>query len=246
LEVDVKKLATTFLAAALAAVLAPALALADEKPAAAMSQSAMRIVGPDLSFYEVQVNYPDLKHSFRLVPPGGPSTTSVLRLVEDPGVPEGTSLGPDEPSGAPGPIATRSCEARLKATLRVWVKNVGTSSFNATSTSLGLTGNVDSTAVSSAFGAVAAGATNTFEAGALAFLPGWHSAHLVLNTAKGGGEKNFSNNVFDGRFEITCEKGKPTPPCPRGQVRDPLTGQCKPAPGTAPTPSSPTGAANPK
>ncbi len=240
------KLERTFLAAALAAFLAPALALAAEKPAAATSQSAMRIVGPDLSFYEVQVNYPDLKHSFRLVPPGGPSTTSVLRLIEDPNVPEGTSLGPDEPSGAPGPIATRSCEARLRANLRVWVKNVGTSTFNATTTALGLTGNVDSTAVSSAFGIVNAGATSYFEAGALAFLPGWHSAHLVLNSAKGEGEKNFSHNVFDGRFEITCQRGKPTPPCPKGEVRDPLTGRCRPAPGTVQPPASQTGAANPK
>ncbi len=238
-----KKLAVTFLAAAFAALLAPSLALADEKPAAALNQSAMRIVGPDLSFYEVQVNYPALKHSFRLVPPGGPSTTSVLRLVEDPNVPEGTSLGPDEPSGASGPIATKSCEARLLANLRVWVKNVGTSTFDASTPALGLTGNVDSMGVSKAFGVVAAGATNYFEAGALAFLPGWHSAHLVLNTAKGGGEKNFSNNVFDGRFEITCEKGKPTPPCPKGEVRDPLTGQCKAAPGSVLAPAS---ATNPK
>jgi hypothetical protein len=230
----VKKLATTFLAAAVAALLAPALALADEKPAVAVNKAAIRIVGPDLLFQEVQVHYPSLNLSIRLVPPGGPSTTSILRLIEDPSVAPGTKLGPDEPSGALGPIAVKACDARLLANLRVWVQNDGKKNFNATTPALGLTGNVDATGVSKAFGLVAAGAVNYFEAGSLAFLPGWHSAHLVLNSAKGQGETNFSNNVFDGRFEITCEKAKPTPPCPPGQVRDPLTGQCKPAPGTAP------------
>jgi hypothetical protein len=228
----VKKLGTTLLAAALAATLAPAPAAADDKPSAAVS--AARIAAPDLLFQEVQVHYPALNLSIRLVPPGGPSTTSVLRLVEDPAVAPGTKLGPDEPSGALGPIATKSCDSRLVANLRVWVKNQGNKGFDATTTALGLTGNVDATAVTKAFGKVDAGATNYFEAGSLAFLPGWHSAHLVLNSAHGQGETNFSNNVFDGRFQITCEKKKPVPPCPQGQVRDPLTGQCKAAPSTAP------------
>lgn len=229
-----KKLESTILAAALAAVLAPAPAAADDKPSAAANPSALRVAAPDLLFQEVQVHYPGLNLSIRLVPPGGPSTTSVLRLVENPAVAPGTKLGPDEPSGALGPIATKSCEARLVANLRVWVKNQGNKGFDATTAPLGLTGNVDAAAVTKAFGKVDAGATNYFEAGSLALLPGWHSAHLVLNSAKGQGETNLSNNVFDGRFEITCEKKKPAPPCPQGQVRDPLTGQCKPAPSAAP------------
>ncbi len=227
-----KKLGMTVLAAALAATLAPA-AAASDRPAPPAA-SASRVGAPDLLFQEVQVHYPGLNLSIRLVPPGGPSTTSVLRLVENPAVAPGTKLGPDEPNGALGPVATKSCEARLVSNLRVWVKNQGNKGFDATTAALGLTGNVDAAAVTKAFGKVDAGATNYFEAGSPALLPGWHSAHLVLNSAKGQGESNFSNNVFDGRFEITCEKKKPAPPCPQGQVRDPLTGQCKPAPSAAP------------
>ncbi len=203
-----KKLAVALAAAAVAALAVPA--AADEKPA--MAPKVPVAQAPDLAFQEVQVHYKDLNVSFKLWPAGSPSTTSVLRLVENPSVAPGTKLGPDEPSGASGPIATKSCEARLVANLRVWVKNGGNKSFDATTPGLGLTGNVDGTPATKAFGKVDPGATSYFEAGALALLPGWHSTHLVLNADKGQGETSFANNVFDARFQITCEKRRPAPP----------------------------------
>ena len=90
--------------------------------------------------------YPELKMGFRLVPPGGNANTSVLKLVQNPNVPPGTSLGPQEPSGQSGPVAWRSCSTPLKATLRFWVTNAGNAGFDATTPALGLTGKIDATA----------------------------------------------------------------------------------------------------
>lgn len=199
----------------------PARALGIGNPAAASKAAVQLPAGqtPDLAFKEVQVFYPAFKLGIRLVPPGQASQTSVLRLIEDPGVAPGTKLGPDVPSGQPGPIATRSCRDPLQASLQVWVANLGAGPFDATTDALGLSGNVAGQAVKSAFGKVAAGQTQYVEAGALSLAPGSYGVVLTLNSAHGGGEQNFSNNTFETRFQITCD-------CPPGQVREAATGRC--------------------
>jgi len=219
---------TTRLAAALTvatwALAAPA-ATDPPKPPTSMQKEPPKVIVPDVSFQEVEMFYPDLNLAIRLVPPGGNANTSILKLVQNPTVPPGTSLGPAEPSGQPGPVAWRSCSTPLKAKLRVFVTNGGNGAFDATTTALGLTGKIDATPVSSAFGKVPALQTKQFEAGAFSLSKGTHSASLLLNKAKGGLEVNFANNGHDSRFEITCTVPSP-PPCPPGQVVDPLTGAC--------------------
>lgn len=202
-----KKFGTVLIAAAAFAALGSA-ARAEEKPLVAQKPPAT-VKAPDLLFQEVQVHYPDLNRSVRLVPPGGPSQTSVLRLVENTHVAQGTALGPDDPSGASGPVAVRSCAAPLKASLRVWVKNAGNASFNANMPPDGLMGHVGAASILKAWGIVAAGGTANFEVGALSLAPGTHAFDLHLNKAHAQ-EKNFANNDFEGSFQITCEKAAMT------------------------------------
>jgi uncharacterized protein (TIGR02246 family) len=183
---------------------------AGAKPLSTTSSQAVEpIPAPDLGFYEVQVSYSLFKRSFRLVPQQGLpkppySRTSLFRLTEDPSVPLGTSLGPQERSGAPGPISTPSCQSPLTASLHVWVKNEGTADFASESPELGLTGSVDGTIIEEFFNTVAAGDRIVFETRSFELMPGVHTYKLVLNAARGQGEKNFQNNSFEGRFEIAC------------------------------------------
>jgi len=203
------------LTAALVVAFSSAAPAADPpKPATSMQKAPPELKVPDLSFHEVQMSYPDLNISFRLVPAGATVSTSILKLVQTLNVPPGTSMGPAEPSGQPGPVAWRSCKTPLKAKLGVWVTNGGKAAFDATTPAFGLTGKIDATAVSSAFGKVAAGQTQNFDAGAFSLSPGNHSASLVLNKAHGGGELNFGNNALDSKFQITCTVPSPAPARP--------------------------------
>jgi hypothetical protein len=231
-------------AAVLVLSAAPARALASASPAPAAKAVAQMPAAqtPDLAFKDVQVFFPAFSVGLRLVPPGEASQTSVLRLIENPGTAPGTKLGPDQPNGQPGPIATRSCRDPLRASMRVWVANLGAGPFDATTAALGLTGTVSGQAVNMAFGKVAAGQTQYVEAGALSLAPGAIPVVLTLNSAHGGGEQNFANNTFETRFLITCD-------CPPGQVRAAATGSCvaPPKPPTATqTPKPPTATATPK
>lgn len=214
-------------AGALALFLSGPGALAQARPGAPAPPPApaAAVRPPDLAFKEVQVFYPAFNLGIRLVPPGSPVQTSVLRLIENPAVAPGTKLGPDEANGQPGPIATRACGEPLRASVRLWVTNSGVAPFDATTAALGLTGTVASQTVSSAFGKIAGGQTVNFETGALNLVAGSYSAVLALNTAHGGGETNFANNGFESRFQITCG-------CPAGQVRDAASGKCVAPPGT--------------
>lgn len=229
------------LACALALVLAPGTgALGQIKPGAVAARPAPGAPPPDLLFKEVQLFYPGFNLGIRLVPPGGGSQTSVLHLVEDPAVAPGTKLGPDEPNGQPGPVATRACSDPLRPMVRVWVTNSGGGAFDATTDALGLTGTIAGQPVKAAFGKVVAGQTQNFETGPLSIAAGSYSAVLALNTAHGGGETNFANNGFESRFQITCG-------CPAGQVRAAATGKCVAPPGTAtPTPAGGTPAGRPR
>jgi uncharacterized protein (TIGR02246 family) len=171
------------------------------------SQAVERIPAPDLGFYEVHVSYSLFRRSFRLVPQQGLppySRTSLFRLTEDPSVPLGTSLGPQERNGEPGPISTLSCQSPLTASLHVWVKNEGTADFASESPELGLTGSVDGTIIKESFNTVVAGDRIFLDTRSFELMPGVHTYKLVLNAAKGQGEKNFQNNSFEGRFEIAC------------------------------------------
>lgn len=251
------------LAGALALLLVPRTgALGQIKPGAVAARPAPAMAPPtappDLSFKEVQVFFPAFNLGIRLVPPGGASQTSVLRLVEDPAVAPGTKLGPNEANGAPGPIATRACGGPVHATVRVWVTNSGAGPFDATTDALGLTGTVSGQPVKDAFGKVSPGQTQYFETGSLNLAAGAYSAVLALNTAHGGGETNFANNGFESRFQITCgcpagqvraaATGKcvapPGTPCPPGTVRN-AAGQCVNAPAATPTPAAGTPAGGP-